>query len=168
MVLEGEDAIKAARQVIGATNPLEATTGSIRGDYAIAGRHRTWSTAPTRPSPASARPALFFPASDPRLAARRSGRRSSTQLGIAYAVEPADVEELTEGDPTQVALENARRKAGGRPDTLGVDTLVAARRPHLRQAGRRRPRPATTLLALSDRTHAVVSGLVLRGTTASR
>jgi nucleoside-diphosphate kinase len=35
MVLEGEDAIKAARQVIGATNPLEASTGSIRGDYAI-------------------------------------------------------------------------------------------------------------------------------------
>jgi nucleoside-diphosphate kinase len=36
MVLEGEEAITAARQVIGATNPLEATTGSIRGDYAIA------------------------------------------------------------------------------------------------------------------------------------
>ncbi|HWE13666.1 MAG TPA: nucleoside-diphosphate kinase [Solirubrobacteraceae bacterium] len=36
MVLEGESAIAAARQVIGATNPLEATTGSIRGDYAIA------------------------------------------------------------------------------------------------------------------------------------
>jgi nucleoside-diphosphate kinase len=35
MVLEGESAIRAARQVIGATNPLEATTGSIRGDYAI-------------------------------------------------------------------------------------------------------------------------------------
>src|SRR5436305_12554981 len=35
MVLEGQDAIRAARQVIGATNPLEATTGSIRGDYAI-------------------------------------------------------------------------------------------------------------------------------------
>ena len=34
MVLEGEAAIRAARQVIGATNPLEATTGSIRGDYA--------------------------------------------------------------------------------------------------------------------------------------
>jgi nucleoside-diphosphate kinase len=34
-VLEGESAIKAARQVIGATNPLEATTGSIRGDFAI-------------------------------------------------------------------------------------------------------------------------------------
>ena len=36
MVLEGEQAVEAARQVIGATNPLEATTGSIRGDYAIA------------------------------------------------------------------------------------------------------------------------------------
>ena len=35
MVLEGEQAIKAARQVIGATNPLEAATGSIRGDFAV-------------------------------------------------------------------------------------------------------------------------------------
>jgi nucleoside-diphosphate kinase len=35
MVLEGTDAVKAARQVIGATNPLEASTGSIRGDFAI-------------------------------------------------------------------------------------------------------------------------------------
>jgi nucleoside-diphosphate kinase len=35
MVLEGEQAIVAARQVIGATNPLEAAPGSIRGDYAI-------------------------------------------------------------------------------------------------------------------------------------
>ena len=35
MVLEGYEAIKAARQVIGATNPLEASPGSIRGDFAI-------------------------------------------------------------------------------------------------------------------------------------
>ncbi len=35
MVLEGIDAVRAARQVIGATNPLEAAPGSIRGDYAI-------------------------------------------------------------------------------------------------------------------------------------
>ena len=35
MVLEGTEAVKAARQVIGATNPLEAATGSIRGDFAI-------------------------------------------------------------------------------------------------------------------------------------
>jgi nucleoside-diphosphate kinase len=36
MVLEGEEAVKAARQVIGATNPLEAAPGTIRGDFAIA------------------------------------------------------------------------------------------------------------------------------------
>jgi nucleoside-diphosphate kinase len=35
MVLEGHEAVTAARQVIGATNPLEATTGSIRGDFAV-------------------------------------------------------------------------------------------------------------------------------------
>ena len=35
MVLEGKEAVTAARQVIGATNPLEATTGSIRGDFAV-------------------------------------------------------------------------------------------------------------------------------------
>jgi nucleoside-diphosphate kinase len=35
LVLEGYEAIKAARQVIGATNPLEAAPGSIRGDYAL-------------------------------------------------------------------------------------------------------------------------------------
>jgi nucleoside-diphosphate kinase len=36
MVLEGPSAVAAARQVIGATNPLEASPGSIRGDLAIA------------------------------------------------------------------------------------------------------------------------------------
>lgn len=35
MVWEGEEVIKAARNMIGATNPLEATPGSIRGDYAV-------------------------------------------------------------------------------------------------------------------------------------
>src|SRR3954470_14101807 len=35
MVLEGHEAVTAARQIIGATNPLEATPGSIRGDYAL-------------------------------------------------------------------------------------------------------------------------------------
>lgn len=34
-VLEGHEAVKAARQAIGATNPLEAATGSIRGDFAL-------------------------------------------------------------------------------------------------------------------------------------
>lgn len=35
MVLEGKDAVKAARQAIGATNPLDACPGSIRGELAI-------------------------------------------------------------------------------------------------------------------------------------
>ncbi|MEA2369877.1 MAG: nucleoside-diphosphate kinase [Solirubrobacteraceae bacterium] len=36
LVLEGPSAITAARQLIGATNPLEAAPGSIRGDFATA------------------------------------------------------------------------------------------------------------------------------------
>jgi nucleoside-diphosphate kinase len=35
LVLEGHEAVTAARQVIGATNPLEAAPGSIRGDFAL-------------------------------------------------------------------------------------------------------------------------------------
>src|SRR5882757_3381220 len=31
----GHEAVVAARQVIGATNPLEAAPGSIRGDFAL-------------------------------------------------------------------------------------------------------------------------------------
>jgi nucleoside-diphosphate kinase len=35
MVLDGHEAVTAARQVIGATNPLEAAPGSIRGDFGL-------------------------------------------------------------------------------------------------------------------------------------
>jgi nucleoside-diphosphate kinase len=35
MVLEGTNAVRAARQVIGATDPLEASPGSVRGDFAV-------------------------------------------------------------------------------------------------------------------------------------
>ena len=34
-VLEGYEAVKAARQIIGATDPLEAAPGSIRGRFAL-------------------------------------------------------------------------------------------------------------------------------------
>ncbi len=34
-MLEGPDAVPAARSVIGATNPVEAVPGSIRGDFAL-------------------------------------------------------------------------------------------------------------------------------------
>jgi nucleoside-diphosphate kinase len=33
MVIEGEDAVEACRTTIGATNPIKAAPGSIRGDY---------------------------------------------------------------------------------------------------------------------------------------
>ncbi|HLI58827.1 MAG TPA: nucleoside-diphosphate kinase [Solirubrobacteraceae bacterium] len=60
MVLEGESAIAAARQVIGATNPLEAATGSIRGDYAIAvGQNMVHGS--DGPESAAREVALFFP-----------------------------------------------------------------------------------------------------------
>lgn len=34
-VLEGHEAVAAARQLIGATNPVEAAPGSIRGDFGL-------------------------------------------------------------------------------------------------------------------------------------
>jgi nucleoside-diphosphate kinase len=60
MVLEGESAVRAARQVIGATNPLEATTGSIRGDYAVSvGQNMVHGS--DAPESAEREVALFFP-----------------------------------------------------------------------------------------------------------
>ena len=60
MVLEGEQAVVAARQVIGATNPLEATTGSIRGDYAIeVGQNMVHGS--DSPESAAREVGLFFP-----------------------------------------------------------------------------------------------------------
>jgi nucleoside-diphosphate kinase len=34
MVVEGSDAVAGVRQIMGATNPLDAAPGSIRGDFA--------------------------------------------------------------------------------------------------------------------------------------
>jgi nucleoside-diphosphate kinase len=60
MVLEGEQAVTAARQVIGATNPLEASPGSIRGDYAIeVGQNMVHGS--DAPESAAREVALFFP-----------------------------------------------------------------------------------------------------------
>jgi len=60
MVLEGERAVEAARQVIGATDPLQASPGSIRGDYAIAvGQNMVHGS--DSPDSAAREVALFFP-----------------------------------------------------------------------------------------------------------
>ena len=62
IVLEGENAVKAARQVIGATDPLEAATGSIRGDFATEmGRNMVHGS--DSPESAAREAALFFPES---------------------------------------------------------------------------------------------------------
>jgi nucleoside-diphosphate kinase len=60
MVLEGHEAVASARQVIGATNPLEAAPGSIRGDFGLEVQTNLVHGAD---SPESARreTALFFP-----------------------------------------------------------------------------------------------------------
>lgn len=119
--------------------------------------------------------------------ASRSPQRSAilTRLGVSFDVRPTGVQELEEGDPEAVALENALRKArtalraraegdgqGGAhgPDrgqgadhgevVLGVDTVVELE-------GRIYGKPATeaearrTLQALSGQTHTVISGLAL-------
>jgi nucleoside-diphosphate kinase len=35
MVLEGDDAVKVSRKMMGATNPIEADQGTIRGDFGL-------------------------------------------------------------------------------------------------------------------------------------
>jgi len=60
MVLQGTEAIRAARQVIGATDPLEATTGSIRGDFAVeVGKNMVHGS--DSPEAGAREAALFFP-----------------------------------------------------------------------------------------------------------
>jgi nucleoside-diphosphate kinase len=60
LVLEGEQAVVAARQVIGATDPLKAATGSIRGDFAIeVGQNMVHGS--DAPESAAREVALFFP-----------------------------------------------------------------------------------------------------------
>ena len=60
MVLEGHEAVRAARQVIGATNPLEAAPGSIRGDYALEVQTNLVHGSDS-PESAERETALFFP-----------------------------------------------------------------------------------------------------------
>jgi len=88
------------------------------------------------------------------------------RLGIAFEVREVDVRELEHGEPRQLALENARRKAqaaaraGAEEVVLGCDTIVC-------RDGAIYGKPADeaaareTLRALGGATHEVLSGLVL-------
>ena len=98
------------------------------------------------------------------LASRSPQRRALLeQLGVDFRVEPAAVDELREGDPREVVVENALRKAraveGAR--VLGADTEVVLGRDLLGK-----PRDAEEaerfLRRLSGREHEVMSGLALR------
>jgi len=97
------------------------------------------------------------------LASRSPQRRAILeQLGVDFIVAPSDVDERSEGDPVEVALENARLKVSSCAVpgdlVLGVDTLVTL-------DGRIYGKPsdavdaADKLRALSGRVHTVVSGL---------
>ena len=101
------------------------------------------------------------------LASRSPQRRAILeQLGLEFTVRVPDVVELEEGPPHEVALENAYRKAaaiagdGSDGPVLGVDTVVAlGARLYGKPADAEQAR--ATLIALSGRRHAVVSGICL-------
>ena len=98
------------------------------------------------------------------LASRSPQRRAIlTQLGIRFEVVVPEVEEIDHGDPRNMVIENALRKASavhGDP-VLGVDTTVAVDgrsygKPHDREEAQR------FLRALSGREHEVWSGIALK------
>jgi septum formation protein len=101
------------------------------------------------------------------LASRSPQRRAILErLEVAFTVRAPDVPELADGDPEEVACENALRKAraalrpGAAEAVLGCDTIVV-----LDGAiyGKPPDEPAAraTLTALGGRTHEVISGIAL-------
>jgi septum formation protein len=99
------------------------------------------------------------------LASRSPQRRAILeQLGIDFEVRVPVVEEVTDGAPRDVALENARRKAEAvvRPElpVLGVDTVVCIGR-RIYDKPRDHEEARATLESLSGRVHKVISGVCL-------
>jgi septum formation protein len=89
-----------------------------------------------------------------------------SQLGVEFIVDEPRTEELEQGPPHEVAIENAYRKAAAVAEhhptdvVLGVDTVVAlGARIYGKPADRRAAQD--TLGALRGRRHAVVSGVCL-------
>jgi septum formation protein len=90
-------------------------------------------------------------------------KRILEQLGLEFRVEPADVEEVTEGDPREVVVENALRKARavGGDLVLGADTEVFLDGRVFGKA-HSEAEAAEHLRALSGRAHEVWGGIALR------
>jgi septum formation protein len=96
--------------------------------------------------------------------ASRSPQRKAIleQLGVEFSVEPADVDELAEGDPREVVIENALRKARAVEGdlVLGADTEVFLDGRIFGKAGGDDEARAF-LTALSGRVHEVWGGIAL-------
>jgi septum formation protein len=84
------------------------------------------------------------------------------QLGVEFSVEVPDVEELVEGDPRDMVLENALRKARSRSGdlVLGADTAVVLGDRVLGKP-RDRAEAAEFLAALNGSTHEVMTGIAV-------
>jgi septum formation protein len=101
---------------------------------------------------------------EPLVLASRSPQRRAIleQIGIPFTVSVPDVPELEEGDPRELVLENARRKAAAVEGelVLGVDTAVVLDgRAHGKPGGR--DQAEEVLRRLSGRCHEVLSGIAL-------
>jgi septum formation protein len=111
-----------------------------------------------------------MPTVTPRLVLASSSpqrRAILERLGVSFTVRPTDCPELEQGDPGEVALENALRKArvarrlGTEGEVvLGCDTLVALRGTIYGKPRDEREARAT-LQALSGATHEVISGIAV-------
>ena len=127
LVLEGHEAVKAARQVIGATNPIEAAPGSIRGDYGLEVQTNLVHGSDS-PESAAARDRACSSRSLRLILASSSPRRRAilTQLGVEFRVEAPEVEELADGDPRELVVQNALLKLRAVPGerVLAVDSMV--------------------------------------------
>ena len=90
-------------------------------------------------------------------------KRILEQLGIEFRAEPADVEEVSEGDPRDVVVENAVRKARAVDGelVLGADTEVFLDGRIFGKAGSDQEARAF-LSELSGRVHEVWGGIALR------
>lgn len=93
-------------------------------------------------------------------------RKLLERLGVSFTVRPTGVAESEHGDPAEVAVENALRKAraariGEEPETiLGVDTLVALG-PRIYGKPVDETQARETISALAGTTHEVLSGVAL-------
>jgi len=139
MVLEGSDAVAAARQVIGATNPLNAAPGSIRGDLAIA-TGENLVTAPTVPSRPCGRSGSSSRVVRLVLASRSPQRRAILRgLGVRFTVRQPGFDETEQGES---AAGRARKRAGEGAVGRASRRRGRARRGHDRRARRAHLRKA--------------------------